>query len=436
VPERRDLERRAVDLLQRLIRFNTVNPPGNEAAAQEWLKGLLEAAGFECELLAAVEGRPNLIARLRADSDGPTLCLLGHVDTVLADPDEWSVDPWSGELRDEFIWGRGSLDMKSQVAAEAAAAIALVEEGWRPEAGELMLVFTADEETGAVEGAQWLCAQHPEKVRADVVVNEGAGAAYHYDGRRIYTVCVAEKGVFRFTLTTEGRAGHASVPRIGDNALARMAPLLAALRERRPSFELTPEPRELLRVLLGHEPDDPGTALAEVEAADPALAVLIEPMLGVSLTPTIMRAGEKINVIPSHAELQVDCRVPPELGEEQVRRALHEVIGNDGYRLEFQHPVVGNRSPVETPLMDFIRGFVEREDPGAAVSPIAMPGFSDSHWWRAAFPDSVVYGFFPQREMDALEAYSLIHAADEHIPVADVGLAAGFYSELIVETLR
>jgi acetylornithine deacetylase/succinyl-diaminopimelate desuccinylase-like protein len=437
VPERRDLERRAVDLLQRLIRFNTVNPPGNEAAAQEWLKGLLEAAGFECELLAAVEGRPNLIARLRADSDGPPLCLLGHVDTVLADPDEWSVDPWSGELRDEFIWGRGSLDMKSQVAAEAAAAIALVEEGWRPEAGELMLVFTADDETGAVDGAQWLCAHHPEKVRADVVVNEGAGAAYHYDGRRIYTVCVAEKGVFRFTLTTEGRAGHASVPRIGDNALARMAPLLAALRERRPSFELTSEPRELLRTLLGHEPDDPAAALAEVEAADPALAVLIEPMLGVSLTPTIMRAGEKINVIPSHAELQVDCRVPPELGEDHVLDALAGLIGPDGYEVEFgDDAVAGNRSPADSALMDSIRRFVEREDPGATVAPMVFPGFSDSHWWRAAFPDCVAYGFFPQRTMDAVGQYSLMHAADEHVPVADLGVAASFYSELIVETLR
>jgi acetylornithine deacetylase/succinyl-diaminopimelate desuccinylase-like protein len=435
VPERSDLERRAVELLQRLIRFDTVNPPGNEAEAQRWLREQLEGAGFECELLAAVEGRPNLIARLRAESDGPALCLLGHVDTVLADPSEWSVDPWSGELRDDCVWGRGALDMKSQVAAEAAAAIALVEEGWRPEAGELLLVFTADEETGAVHGAQWLCANHPDRVRCDLVVNEGAGAAYEYDGRRIYTVCVAEKGVFRFTLTTAGRAGHASVPRIGDNALARMGPLLAALRDRRPPFELTSEPEALLRA-LGHDPAEPGEALAQIEANDPALAVLVEPMLGVSMAPTIIRAGEKINVIPSHAELEVDCRVPPELGEEHVRRALREVLGEDGYEVEFAECVVGNRSSPESALMDSIRRFVDREDPGADVTPIAMPGFSDSHWWRAAFPDCVVYGFFPQRAMNGVEAYSLIHGADERIPVEDLGLAATFYSELILETLR
>jgi acetylornithine deacetylase/succinyl-diaminopimelate desuccinylase-like protein len=435
VPERADLERRTTELLQRLIRFDTVNPPGNEAAAQEWLRALLEAAGFECELLAAVEGRPNLVARLRGRSDGPVLCLLGHVDTVLADPSEWTVDPWSGDLRDGCIWGRGALDMKSQVAAEAAAAIALVEEGWRPESGELMLVFTCDEETGAAHGAKWLCREHPERVRCDLVVNEGAGPVIRLGDERVYGVCVGEKGVFRFTLTVEGRAGHASVPRIADNALTKMAPLLAALSERRASFRLTPEPEALLRA-FGLDPSDLDGALRAVAAEDPRLAVLVEPMLGVSMAPTIMRAGEKINVIPSHAELKVDCRVPPELGEQDVLLAVREVLGEDGYALAFDEKIVGNRSPADTPLMDFIRRFVEREDPGAGVAPIAMPGFSDSHWWREAFPDCVVYGFFPQRAMDAVEAYGLIHGPDERIPVEDLGLAASFYSDLMVETLR
>jgi acetylornithine deacetylase/succinyl-diaminopimelate desuccinylase-like protein len=435
VPERAELQRRTTELLQRLIRFDTVNPPGNEAPAQEWLRGLLEAAGFECELLAAVPGRPNLVAWLRSASDGPALCLLGHVDTVLADPAEWSVDPWSGELRDGFVWGRGAIDMKSQVAAELAAALALVEEGWRPEAGELRLVFTADEETGAVNGAQWLCREHPDRVRADLVVNEGAGAVLDFEGRRVYPVCVAEKGVFRFKLTTEGRAGHASVPRIGDNAIAKLAPVLTALRERRPSFDPTPELEALLRA-LGLDPSDPAAALDHVEAAEPRLAVLLEPMLGISMSPTIVSAGEKINVIPSRAELQVDCRVPPELGRGRVTSALAELIGEDGYGLEFVEDVTGNRSPMDTPLMDSIRGFVEREDPGAAVAPVVFPGFSDSHWWRAAFPGCVAYGFFPQRTIDWVEQVSLMHAADEHIHTDDLGLAASFYSELVVETLR
>jgi acetylornithine deacetylase/succinyl-diaminopimelate desuccinylase-like protein len=298
-----------------------------------------------------------------------------------------------------------------------------------------MLVFTADEETGAAEGAQWLCREHPDRVRCDLVVNEGAGPVVDYGGRRVYPVCVAEKGVSRFTLTTEGRAGHASVPRIGDNALTKLAPVLTALRERRPSLALTPEPEALLRA-LGLDPSDLEATLEQVEATDPRLAILLEPMLGVSLTPTIVRAGEKINVIPSHAELQVDCRVPPGQGREHVLKAVAEVLGEDGYRLEFDYDVVGNRSPIDTPLMDSIRRFVEREDPGAAVAPMAMPGFSDSHWWRAAFPDCVAYGFFPQRAMGAVEEYSLIHAPDERVPVEDLGLAASFYSELVMETLR
>jgi acetylornithine deacetylase/succinyl-diaminopimelate desuccinylase-like protein len=435
VPDRSHLERRATELLQRLIRFNTVNPPGNEQAAQEFLRDLLDAAGFECRLLAAVEGRPNLVARLPGRSDGPRLCLLGHVDTVLADPGEWTVDPWSGELRDGCVWGRGALDMKGQVAAEAAAALALAGDGWRPEAGELKLVFTCDEETGADHGAGWLCREHPEVVRCDVVVNEGAGQRLEFDGRRFYGVCVAEKGAFRFTVTTSGRAGHASVPRIADNALVRMAPVLEALREGRPAYSPSPEPEALL-LALGLDPHDLEGSVHAIEAKDPRFATLIEPMLGVTLAPTMITASQKINVIPSRAELQVDCRVPPGLGEEAALAAIRATLGSDEYEIRFDDEVEGNRSPVETPLMEFIRRFVEREDPGAGVAPVVLPGFSDSHWWRAAFPDCVAYGFFPRRAMDAFDAFSLVHGADERVPVEDLGLAASFYSELMVETLR
>ena len=310
MPDRAQLEGRTTELLQRLIRFNTVNPPGNEEAAQVFLKGLLERAGFECELLAAVEGRPNLVARLKAESDGPRLCLLGHVDTVLANPEEWTVDPWSGDLRDGCVWGRGALDMKSQVAAEAAAALTLAEEGWRPQSGELLLVFTADEETGAAHGARWLCEQHPDRVACDMVVNEGAGEVFEFDGRRHYGVCAGEKGVFRFTLTTSGTAGHASIPRIGDNALVKLAPILEALSDGRPAYELSPEPEAFMRA-LGLDTEDLASSMRSLEERDPRVAVLLEPMLGVTCTPTMVSASEKINVIPSRARLQVDCRVPP-----------------------------------------------------------------------------------------------------------------------------
>ena len=422
-------------LLQRLIRFNTVNPPGNEQAAQEFLKDVLERAGFACELLSARRGRPNLVARLAGRSDGPRLCYLGHIDTVLADPLEWSVDPWSGALRDGCVWGRGALDMKGQVAAEVAAAAALAEAGWRPASGELLVVVTVDEETGAACGAQWLCETLPEKVRCDVIVNEGGGEVLEYRGRRIYSVCVAEKGVFRFTLTTEGRAGHASIPRIGDNALVKMAPLLAAMGERQPSLELTPEAAAFLAALGVEHDGDLRAALATIEAVDPRVAVLVEPTLGVTLSPTMIAASEKINVIPSRSELKVDCRVPPGFGLEHARRRIEEVIGADGYRLSFDETVVGNRSPIDTPLMERIRDFIAREDPGARVAPVVLQGFTDSRWFRAAFPDCVAYGFFPQRAMDLFEAAPLVHGADERVPVADLGLAACFYAELAPEML-
>jgi acetylornithine deacetylase/succinyl-diaminopimelate desuccinylase-like protein len=427
-----DLQQRTTELLQRLIQFNTVNPPGNEQAAQEFLKEMLEAAGFECELLAAVAGRPNLVARLRGGSDGPGLCFLGHVDTVLADASDWTVDPWSGELRDGCVWGRGALDMKSQVAAEIAAACTLAEEGWRPESGELLVIVTADEEAGAVQGAKWLCEQMPDRVRCDLVVNEGGGDSFEFGGQRRYLVEVAEKGVFRFTLTTHGSAGHASIPRIGDNALTKLAPFIEALSGGRPVVERSAESDALVHA-LGLEPD---TAVRDLEESDPRLAVLFEPTLGVTFAPTMVSASEKINVIPAHAKLQVDCRVPPGLGEDHVRMRLSELLGSgNGYELSFAETVVGNASPLESELMEHIRDFVGREDPGAAIAPYVMPGFTDSRWFREAFPECVAYGFFPQRAMDLFEAAPLIHGKDERIPVEDLGLAARFFAELAPKVL-
>jgi acetylornithine deacetylase/succinyl-diaminopimelate desuccinylase-like protein len=150
----------------------------------------------------------------------------------------------------------------------------------------------------------------------------------------------------------------------------------------------------------------------------------------------MISASEKVNVIPSRAELKVDCRVPPELGEEHALRRIRELVGEDGYEVRFDESIVGNRSPIDTPLMDAIRAFVAREDPDAQVIPVVLPGFSDSRWFRAAFPDCVAYGFFPQREMDLFEAAPLVHGADERIPVEDLGLAASFYAELVQGVLR
>jgi acetylornithine deacetylase/succinyl-diaminopimelate desuccinylase-like protein len=439
-----DLAAEAQQLLAKLIAFNTVNPPGNERPAQEYLADYLARAGFECELLVAQPDRPNLVARLRGESaDGPTLCYLGHVDTVLADPHEWTHDPWSGDVADGFVWGRGALDMKSQVAAEIAAAAQLARSGWRPTAGELLLVAVVDEETGGELGAQWITETHPDKVRCDMLVNEGGGAVFEYGGppaQRRYGVCCAEKGVFRFALSTDGVAGHASMPGMGDNALLKMATVLERLGARQPSYALTDEPRAFLRG-IGEDPDDPAGAVARMRASDPMLATMFEPMLGVTFTPTMIRASQKINVIPSRAELKVDCRVPPGLGEQEVRRGIAEVLGEPGpdrsprWRIEFTERVPGNGSPLRSPLMVAISQWIGERDPGAEVVPVILPGFTDSRHFRQAFPECVAYGFFPQRYQSLRETSPLIHGADERIDVRDLAYASELFRDLAVRLL-
>jgi acetylornithine deacetylase/succinyl-diaminopimelate desuccinylase-like protein len=427
----------AQTLLGDLVRFNTVNPPGNERAAQEYLAAHLTEAGFQCELLGATPDRPNLLARLRGAEDGPTLCYLGHVDTVLADPGEWSHGPWSGDLADGFLWGRGALDMKSQVAAEIAAAASLARSGWRPARGELLIAAVVDEETGGELGAQWITQTHPEKVRCDLLVNEGGGAVFEYEGRRRYGVCCAEKGVFRFTVSTDGVAGHASMPGMGENALLKMGPVLERLAARQPTYELTAEPQAFLAG-IGEDPADPAGAVARLREIDARLAIMFEPMLGVTFTPTRIKASEKINVIPSRAELKVDCRVPPGLGEAEVRRGIAEVLGEQtpgGFSIEFTEQMAGNRSPIDSPLMDTISAWISEQDPGAEVVPVILPGFTDSRHFREAFPECVAYGFFPQRHQSLLEASPLIHAADERIDVRDLAFATQFFTDLALRVL-
>ncbi len=392
---------------------------------------------------------------------GPTLCYLGHVDTVLADPADWTRAPWSGDVHDGYIWGRGALDMKSQVAAEIAAAASLARSGWRPARGELLIVAVVDEETGGSLGAQWITQTHPEQVRCDMLVNEGAGAVFEYGGARRYGVCCAEKGVFRFTVTTDGVAGHASMPSMGENALLKMAPLLERLGARQPAYELTDVPSAFLAA-IGEDPDDPAGSVARLRAVDERLTTMFEPMLGVTFAPTRISASEKINVIPSRAVLKVDCRVPPGLGEEEVRRGIAEILGpaqspahsglaqptgresatgegftgpEDAYTIEFTERIVGNRSPVQSPLMDAISEWVSEQDPGARTAPTILPGFTDSRHFRAAFPECVAYGFFPQRHQSLLETQPLVHGADERIDVRDLAFATEFFRDLALRFL-
>jgi acetylornithine deacetylase/succinyl-diaminopimelate desuccinylase-like protein len=430
------LQAETTEVLSRLVRFHTVNPPGAERACQEWLRDYLEDAGLEVVLDGAEAERPNLVARLAAEDgdSGPALGFLSHVDTVLADAQDWSRDPWSGEVVDGFLWGRGAQDMKSQTAAEAVAVATLARSGWRPARGEAKLISVVDEETGGELGAQWLTEQRPDLSRCDWLINEGAGTVMPFGDRRLYGVCVAEKGTFRFAVRTRGTAGHASVPALADNALLKLVPSLERLGERRPRYDVTPEPRALLEA-IGLDSDDPEGAVDRLRASDPRLAALVEPTLGVTLAPTIISASPKINVIPARAELRVDCRVPPGMGGEETMARIREVLGEGDFEIDFVEQVVGNRSPIDSPLMDAIRDWVDARDPGAEVVPVVLPAFTDSRWFRAAFPDCVAYGFFPQRELNLYEAWPLVHGADERIAVRDLGYAADCFAGLARELL-
>src|SRR4051794_36574553 len=324
------LQEEATEVLQRLIRFNTVNPPGAERECQEWLRDYLERAGFECELLGAEPERPNLVATLAGEEPGPVLGYLSHVDTVYADAGDWTRDPWSGDVHDGCVWGRGALDMKSQTAAEVVAAVSLAREGWRPARGELRIFSVVDEETGGEMGAQWLTEQRPDAARCDYLLNEGGGAMFPYGDRRLHGVCCAEKGTFRFRVRARGVAGHASVPGTADNALLKLAPVIGRLGEPAKDFDVVDEGRALL-IALGEDPDDPATAVANVRAKEARLAQLVEPTLCVTAVPTRIFASEKINVIPAKAELMVDCRVPPGMdGEATMRRGQGNIRDHHG----------------------------------------------------------------------------------------------------------
>jgi acetylornithine deacetylase/succinyl-diaminopimelate desuccinylase-like protein len=407
------------ELTQRLIRLDTTNPPGNETAAAELLRDYLEAAAVECELYARVPERANLVARIPGRGDGPSLALLSHTDVVLADAREWERDPFGGELVGGEVWGRGALDMKGEVAASAVALATLAREGWRG-SGDLIFVAAADEEVGAGYGLQWLVEAHPDAVRADFSVNEGGGDRVELGGKVLYLCATAEKMSSPFKLRVHGRSGHASMPSIADNALVKAAPLIDRLGSFRAEPQLIPEVEGFFAALLGDVPAA-GDALERARAVAPLAAELIEPLLSMTVAPTIVHASDKRNVIPALCEVTVDTRLLPGQSPEEAEGAIRAFLGPGDYELENVERQGGTRSPIGGPLWDAVRAFVESEEPGAAAAPVCVAGFTDSHWLRDAF-GTVAYGFFPARKLDTETAARLIHSANERVPVADLEL--------------
>jgi acetylornithine deacetylase/succinyl-diaminopimelate desuccinylase-like protein len=418
------LRQEVTELLQELIRIDTTNPPGNETPAAELLRSYLEDAGVTCELYAKIPERANLVARIPGHGEGPTLLFLSHTDVVLADASEWNADPFGGELRDGEVWGRGALDMKGQVAAEAVAIASLAREGFEP-SGDLIFCATADEEVGAGFGASWLCEEHGDAVRCDYLINEGSGDRVELAGSAYYLCSVSEKMSAPFRLRVNGRSGHASMPGIADNALVKAAPLIQALGAYEPEQQLIPEVEALLETVTGTRPGSPAEVREQARAVAPLLAEMVEPLLSMTLSPTMANASQKRNVIPAVCDITVDSRLLPGMTIDEQQAIVRDVLGEGDYELTSLEAHGGTRSEIRTPLWEAVSSWVESVDPGAKPAPICVAGFTDSHWFREAF-GTVAYGFFPSRVMPIETAARLIHSADERVPVEDLELGVDF----------
>jgi acetylornithine deacetylase/succinyl-diaminopimelate desuccinylase-like protein len=343
---------------------------------------------------------------------------------VLADPAEWTIDPWSGEVRDGEIWGRGALDMKGQVAASAVALASLAREGFEPH-GDLIFVAAADEEVGVDVGLQWLVREHPEAVRAEYALNEGGGDRVVLGGRAVWLCSVAEKMSSPFRLLVRGRSGHASMPGIADNALVKAARLIERLAALRPEPALGVEVEAFLQAVLGEVPPA-DEAVSRLAAVDPTAAELLQPLLSLTVAPTMISASQKRNVIPAVCEVTVDCRLLPGQTQGEAEGIVRGALAEEDYELVFTEAHGGTRSAAQGPLWEAVDSFVAGVDPEGVPVPYALAGFTDSHWMREAF-GTVAYGFFPMRAMDASLVATLVHSADERAHVDDLVLGVDFF---------
>jgi acetylornithine deacetylase/succinyl-diaminopimelate desuccinylase-like protein len=411
------------ELLQELLRLDTVNPPGNETVAAHLLRDYLERNGIACELVGRVPERLNLIARLPG-GDGPNVMLTGHTDTVLADPAEWSRDPWSGDVVDGEVWGRGALDMKGHVAAAAVAFASLARQGVTLP-GDVVLAIVADEEVGNDFGMSWLVVNHPELMRTDFSVNEGAGERCVLGGRVFYLCSVAEKMTAPFTIRFRGRSGHAADPYVADNALFKVAPFLEALGRLEPPQSLIPEVRAFLETVLGEAPPAE-VALERARELQPLAGQLIAPLLSATLSPTMIEASHLRNVIPGTCTLEVDCRLLPGQTTEEMESILRAGIPGD-WEIEWcEEALGGTRSPLDTPLWRSLESWVSTIEPGARLAPSCGSGFTDSHYLRESL-GTCAYGFFPLKAMPVELAATLEHSADERIAIDDLELGVDMF---------
>jgi acetylornithine deacetylase/succinyl-diaminopimelate desuccinylase-like protein len=427
----KEIDEEVTDVLSDLIRIDTTNPPGNETEAARYLADSMGKEVFKCELLESSPGRGSLITRLKGSGEKPSLLLLSHLDVVAANPKEWSIDPFSGVVKDGFVWGRGALDMKSMTAIEVMVMKLLKRNNVKLK-GDVILAATADEEKGGEAGAGWLVRNHPEKVRADYVINEGGGLAIPIENKNIFTIQTAEKGILWFKVTAKGRPGHGSIPGAADNAIMRMNKIVERLGNHRAKIMLVPTVKQFVSEvakenkllhqgvsLLLKNPEVGDQILDMLAQTDKTMAEEVRAMLRMTITPTVIHGGVKENIIPSECEAVFDCRILP---GQNTARTMNEIKGLlndlDLEKLEFetiqaQEP---SESSAETPLYEKITGVLREFEPDCAVTPILLTGGTDSRFFRKI--GSTCYGFQPQRaDMPYGEILKTIHGIDERISI-------------------
>jgi acetylornithine deacetylase/succinyl-diaminopimelate desuccinylase-like protein len=401
-----------------LIRIDTANRGGGdcrERPAAEYAAALLAEAGVEPTLLERTPGRTNVVARVEgADPTADALLVHGHLDVVPAEAADWSVHPFSGEVRDGVVWGRGAVDMKNMDAMILAVLRGWARQGVRPRR-DLVIAFTADEEATAEDGSGFLADRHPGLFEGctEAIGESGAFTFHDGGGREIYPIAAGERGTAWLKLTARGRAGHGSkVNR--DNAVTRLAAAVARIGGHRWPLRLTPTVRAALTelaALYGIETD-----LCDVdgllEKLGPA-AALVEATVRNSANPTMLDAGYKINVIPGEAVAFVDGRCLPG-AEDEFRATIDELTGPD-VDWEFQHREVALQAPVDAPVFARMRAAVEEFAPEGHVVPYCMSGGTDAKQFSRL--GITGYGFAPLKLPQGFDHQALFHGVDERVPV-------------------
>ena len=419
-----DVGEETVTDLRGLLRLDTRNPPGNEIRAAEYLRSLLEAEDISGEIVGPGSDRGTFIARLRGDGSEPPLLLMSHTDVVAVEPEKWAHDPFSGDVADGFIYGRGALDMKQMVTMEAMVMLLLKRSSVRLKR-DVIFMAAADEEVGGRQGAGWVVANRPELIQAEYALNEGGGSGFDVNGRRYYPVQTAEKGTVRFRIRTYGKPGHGSVPHY-ENPILNLAEILTKFTPELLPAHFTDTFRGYIAGIAVTQPGDIAQALHAVltdertaDAAinrlplDEALKMRMHAMLRNTVTPTILAAGSQINVIPSEAEASVDGRNLPGWTPEMFLEELHSALGNVG-EITFLDPSNPLEADPHSPLFNTIKAVLKEHDPEAMTVPFLLTGGTDAK--HVTKLGTKVYGFAPGLYVGANEARR-VHSHDERVSI-------------------